>query len=296
MIYGGFKEDIIVRDFETKQIVLREKLDGRIYCITDLKNGQAALGLSKGCILIWDLSERKTCMTIQTKGDRVLCIALLEGKKQIAAATGKSKKVEIYDIETWKEVGTLEHAGGVTSIVVLANGNLVSGSEDRTVAVWNPTNWNKIKDKSVEGKVGQLLVLSDGQIAIAVRGKGAICIWNSESGSSQNLPSPGIDAEIGTDTANKATSMCELRPGILAWALRTYGQITIWDIQANQKVTSITTQNKRITKIVVLGKDKMITCSYYHVVIYDMATYKEIHRLDALDDAWDLLPYVSKVE
>ena len=288
-MHGGYNKDLIIRDYNTKEIQFKERLGGRIYSIIDVKNGQAAVGLSNGQIQIWDLSTRKAIRTIQTEGDRVLSVAYIVDN-MIAAATGKSKKIEIYNIETGEQITTLAHNGGTTAIITLNNNNLASGSEDRTVKVWNSGNWSKLQEISVEGKVGQLLQLSTGEIAIALRPGRGICIWNMQTGGVKSLPSPGVDAEIGTDTANKATSMCEITSGVLAFGLKTYGEITIWDIQNNTKRYSISTQNKRITKILIIG-DKMLTCSYAHMVIYEMNTFTELQRIEAVDDVWDLLPF-----
>ena len=73
------------------------------------------------------------------------------------------------------------HTNWVRSLVVLANGDLASGSYDKTIIIWNTQNGQK--KQTLVGhtdRVGSLVVLANGDLASGSNDK-TIIIWKFKS-------------------------------------------------------------------------------------------------------------------
>ncbi|RMZ98100.1 serine threonine kinase, partial [Brachionus plicatilis] len=75
------------------------------------------------------------------------------------------------------------HSQRVRTLVVLQNGDLASGSEDRTIKIWNLENGSvKMTLKNHSSWVRTLAVLQNGDL-VSGSEDSTIKIWNLENGS-----------------------------------------------------------------------------------------------------------------
>lgn len=85
-------------------------------------------------------------------------------------AIGKDdSKINIYDVYTYQFVRSLTgHTNGVTSLEVLSNGLLASGSYDHSVRIWNTTSGQTVQffDPLSSTSVFRVRQLQDGSVAI----------------------------------------------------------------------------------------------------------------------------------
>ena len=111
------------------------------------------------------------------------------------------------------------HTGPITSLVLLENGNLASGSDDSTVKIWNTANFSLVKNIST-GNDGIIAMasLKNGCLAVSVSDK--IQIWHIEDASLLRT----MQVSNGY-----ATSLLELPSGELASGA-SKGVIQIWNV------------------------------------------------------------------
>ncbi|CAF1013692.1 unnamed protein product [Brachionus calyciflorus] len=81
-------------------------------------------------------------------------------------------------------IGTLTgHTSGVSSLTVLNNGNLASGSVDRTIKIWNTNDFSLVRTLTGHTDIVRTLsVLKNGNLASGSSDR-TIKIWNTNDGS-----------------------------------------------------------------------------------------------------------------
>ncbi|RNA10706.1 serine threonine kinase [Brachionus plicatilis] len=75
------------------------------------------------------------------------------------------------------------HSGPINSLIVLKNGDLASGSADKTINIWNTDNGNKkLTLNNHSAGIWSLALLNNGDIVSGSHDK-SIKIWNTYDGS-----------------------------------------------------------------------------------------------------------------
>ncbi len=54
------------------------------------------------------------------------------------------------------------------NFIIIVSGNLVTGSADYTIRLWNPTNVNSYRTILVNNKIFALIMLPDGTVAVGI--------------------------------------------------------------------------------------------------------------------------------
>ena len=291
LVGGSFREEIFLNKFkEDNPHPEGIKLNGSIYSMKLLSNSLIILGTSKGTISLFNTLTNKIQTSTQTYGGKILNIEELPGEL-IGIASGESHKIEIFKMRTLVRVGKLELDSPAHVVMLLMDGRLVTGTAGGRVSIWDLGSWRIVKEVEVgEGSVSQVVQLGDGRLAISKRDR-SISIYDYLKEESISIPEPNIDAEVGVDSRNNACNLCELQPGILAWATKVYGTITIWNLEKAELVKSIQKERWRITKIKRFGEDKFITGSYKSVRIFQMEDYTELKVFKCPGAAWDFCLY-----
>ena len=123
-------------------------------------------------------------------GGDVWAVAYSPDGKLLASA-GDNKQIRLWDAETGKEIKTLEgHTGSVRGLAFVppAKGKpctqLVSGSYDRTVRVWNLTSGKEDRVVQQAAAVGAVAVSHDGKTIASgtVEPAGNVYVWNLADG------------------------------------------------------------------------------------------------------------------
>ncbi len=107
---------------------------------------------------------------------------LLDGKT--AASAGGDNTVKLWNIETGRQIKSLEgHTGFILSVAVSRNGILASGALDNTIKLWNVETGEQIK--SLEGHKSGVLSVAfspDGKILASSSKDSTVKLWNVETG------------------------------------------------------------------------------------------------------------------
>ena len=289
LLLGGLSCDAFLRSFETGKEISRTKLEGNVYKMEVLSNSLVAIGTKTGQLYIWDTESQKVRKKTQTYGGKIFDIVEV-GSGLLAVATGESERIEIFNISKLQRIGQLVHGSATLCMCLLRDGRLVCGTADKQLKIWNMNSWKLSEEHTLEGSVSQIIQLYDGRLAISTRDKN-IVLFSLNGGNIQLIPDANIDSEIGIDSNNKANNMCELSPGILAWATKDYGTVKIWDIKEEKLIHSFQKENWRITKIKKYGEDKFLTASYRNIRVFELSDYTEERVFKCPAQAWDFCLY-----
>lgn len=151
--------------------------------------------LSDGRLAIYDYFWKRICI-IQPSGIGSIDMVIHENSWRFVAlpnmrlAIGVSKELRIWNIQDKTYERILHgHTENILCVTVLRNGNIVSGSSDWTIRIWNPETGECIRkiitwsiSVTWQTRIYYIAELPDGRISSA--GEHTVCIWNSSS----NIP------------------------------------------------------------------------------------------------------------
>jgi len=184
LVSGSCDKKIIVWDVTTSYI-LKEIYDAHSDCINTLAvyEGYLLSGSNDNTVKIWDKTNfelviDKTLYQL----DSVKTIAYTpEISYFIAVNTGNN--LNIYKKDSNLVSNLVEHKEGVGALAVInLNGNIVSGSNDKTIIVWSSITFNLIatlKDHT-DAVTSLAIIPSNGNIVSGSADK-SIIIWNSNN-------------------------------------------------------------------------------------------------------------------
>ena len=137
-------------------------------------------------------------------------------------------------------------------LAVLANGRVASGSQDRTVKVWNPeTAESELSFEPSSGWASALLALPDGRLAVSCF-DGTIELWN--------LATQEIEAALeGHGTGVKA--LVALPNSRLASG-HGDGSIKLWDLLTAKTAPAIGGHRGQVSGIVFVSKGRFASASW----------------------------------
>jgi WD40 repeat protein len=172
-----------------------------------------------------------------------------DGKQIVSGSADMTAKV--WDAQTGKETVTLKgHTGKVNSVAFRADGRvIVSASDDKTVRVWDVQTGKEISIlKKHTGPVNSAAISSDGQRIVSGSSDGTAKVWNTQTGQ-EILSFVPLSVTVGTgggkfeaqpgQVNSVAFSPDGTRILIGASALRSFGNVTVWETQTGQKVLEL---------------------------------------------------------
>ena len=177
------------------------------------------------------------------------CILELQENDCIAFSAEKSS-IYIRDTHIGSLITTLSgHGDAVLALVELRNGNLASGSSDKTIKIWNADDWSleRTLDEPHEcAEVLSLAVLKNGLLASG-SSQGSILVWNAETG------------ELVKSFKAHESEVCSLvvlQNGCLG-SLDASGMVKIWNSETGCLVRSLE-GNENVESLLVLASDYLV--------------------------------------
>jgi len=118
-----------------------------VKCLVELSNNRIASSSEDKKIKIWDLNNLQSVWEITTlegPAYRIRCLSYIESVNYLASGSFDSQ-IFIWDIKDFTLKKILQAVGNVYSLGTLNNGDLVSGSDNGYVQIWNRKSLTEIK-------------------------------------------------------------------------------------------------------------------------------------------------------
>ena len=234
---------IIIWDLKTKskKYVLQGHSDV-VSSLAKLDNDELASGSYDKSIIIWDLKTRSMKYKLEEHSDRVTSLEKLENGELASGSDDdtiiiweplryfetKIGKCEEKIYKRIKKYVLKGHSGNVNSLLKLENGELASGSSDKSIIIWD------LKSKSIKYKldghtnnVNSLVKLDNHKLASA-SGDKTVIIWDLKSKSIKHK----LDGHL-----DWVRSLAKLENGELASASADK-TIIIWDLKKSKSLTN----------------------------------------------------------
>jgi WD40 repeat protein len=148
-----------------------------------LHNGRllSAGGGSDDNIRIWDVETSELVRKISTNSSRVWCLAVLANSGHLVNSYILNRNVSI---QIWNAAnGALErtlygHTADLYSFISLANGYLISGSQDNSIRIWDPNSGTLIRSVDGHTNAVRALVVQKNGYLVSASADRTVRIWN----------------------------------------------------------------------------------------------------------------------
>ena len=177
-----------------------------VHSFAVISENYLACGLGDGSIYILDTTDKRRlkslkgiqrwakCLSKLMRQNSVATPNSLNCKKKLHVHTGwvwslailndgrlvsgsEDKSIRLWDLETTSSRVFTGHEDGVLSLTILADGQIASASKDRTIRIWDPASGNSIVFEGHLGYVWALVALRDGRFVSGSADK-TILIWD----------------------------------------------------------------------------------------------------------------------
>jgi len=241
-----------------------------IYSLTFDHTGKLLAAASKDkAIRIWNVEALLTNETIDEPTDTfidntapVMSVAFpskkpeLEALKHTLVSGGYDRKVRLFDVVSKECKELYEHSGWVWSVAFSPFGKWVaSGSEDRTVIIWNVERGEiEAVLREPAGMVLSLTFSPDEQTLAIGAADGTIRLWNIPQRQYQNFLSKGDFWVRAVDFTSDSEQLISCDDG---------AKIQLWDIQNNNRLKTWQGHVNAVRAVVIpcSGKDSQIIIS-----------------------------------
>jgi len=149
-----------------------------VFCIAKLSNETLASGSHGSSIKIWNITEERVIRYLEIENNDTNIHDFKVLQSGLLASASDDHLVRIWNVTHGNLVTKLiGHENTVSSLLVLANTDLVSGSWDSSIKIWNTTNWILKMTLNPKGKVIYLSILNK-DFLITITDNLTVKIWD----------------------------------------------------------------------------------------------------------------------
>jgi WD40 repeat protein len=203
------------------------------------RGGTIATGYDDGTVKLWDMQTREPLSVFKTCDKEVLALSFSPDEQTLAAGCADGK------IQLWrshKPPITLDgHSGPVRSLVFSSEGRLASGSEDKTVRVWDGTTGRQLwaSDAHKDGIMAVAFSSDAKKLASASKDK-TVKLWDVSTAK-----------ELATFVGHKfeGSAVAFSPDGKTVATGGTDKTIKLWDPNTGQERTTFTGHGSRVAAV-----------------------------------------------
>ncbi|MGF1495160.1 MAG: WD40 repeat domain-containing protein [Microcoleaceae cyanobacterium] len=267
VVIGGSKGVIGIYQLNTGKLL--QSLSGQngennISAVKVSPDGQKLIaGSDKGKLIIWNLRNSKKLAEVSNDNHGVLSISISsDGTK--AAIGYDNKRVKILTLET-SETESLKqftlkpllgHSSRVNGVSISSdNGKIVSGSDDKTMRVWDVSSQAEIHQNKDEEEVFSVAFIPRSETIIGGLGNGRLKVWN-----------PIQETEIETSTESyskekhgqKVSSLAFSEIRNLLVSASNDGSIKVWQVNPLRHVQELKKHTNYVSSVDISPDGKTI--------------------------------------
>ena len=153
----------------------------QVTSIIKLPSQNLAIGCldTKGSIQIWSTTSWSSILSF-THGNRVNSFSIFQNKHLLSA--GEDNQIKLWAYTTGQLLKTFSgHNGNVRLVIALNNDDIASGSDDKTIKIWNPIDTNERFTFSEASNIAGLVQIEMGSL-ISISLGGSIKLWDPFEG------------------------------------------------------------------------------------------------------------------
>jgi WD40 repeat protein/serine/threonine protein kinase len=201
------------------------------------------------------------------------------------ASAGLDKRARIWNVADGRLLAELSHAEAVQSVQYLADGNVLTASDDGTAVLWDGATGGKLVtfDAHVAGiNLAMAVAAPDGTLFVTVGADDAVRLWDRTGKLAAELHAPGKGRLV-----NNARG-CAFSPDGKRVALGAHdGTIRVWDTQSHALLGTASGHSDQINTLVFARDgERFVTASDDRTaIVWDAANVKpvaKVHHDDAV--------------
>ncbi len=190
-------------------------------------------------------------------------------KKMFTFPVSYAHKITLWNLTNGQIIKTLHknHTAGITSLELLKDGRLISGSRDSTIKIWNTTSGQVIKTLSNHSKSITCLIIIKGRAVISGSEDNTTILWNMNRG----------DVIKKFSDTSKIQCLALLKDDTLVTGSKL---IKLWNIKSGNLIKSLSNHSDSIRSLLVLQDGTLISGSDDKTIkVWNTATGQVIQTL-----------------
>lgn len=216
--------------------------------------------------------EEWTVKPIFTHHAHTASLSSVASNKQFIATGSKDETIQLYNMTTKTEHGSLlHHEGSVSCLEFYGTSHLLSGGEDGLLCVWSTKTWECLKTiKAHKGHVSSLSVHPSGKLALSVGTDQKLRTWNLIDGRSAFCKNVKENAHL----------VCWSPEGD-KYVVAVHDQLDVYSLESASIISTLT-YRKRISSITFLKNTLLaVAGDDENVQVYDLVSEKCICEFKA---------------
>lgn len=185
IVSSGSDATVKVWNAATRALVRTVPLDAGTATALAAEGRRAASGHKDGSVSVWDLDAGDKVAAFK-RNDALISAVAFMGTQDRFAASAHDGTVTLFDMASRSgPIPVLEgHEGAADALAYSpANGLLASGGADRTVRLWNTSNYTLNRTyRGHNEPVSALALTPDGRLLASASVDGAVRLWSTSSG------------------------------------------------------------------------------------------------------------------